>query len=191
MNKVLKSILVIYIVQIIFSCGYDVTKIKIIHKSLYLNVTKDNKYTYAKSKCSFAINYFYLNIEVISEHETLSYINFNDLSFQSSMAMLNGGPPPEYIVENPIMSIEIIVAGTRTDEQADVTDLFKLTHLDKEIFVSEIQLIDKEFRDYLFVYPIKDSEFPKYSKFIVKVHLKSGTVFTQETSEIEFYDGVE
>lgn len=198
--KPFKALALLYVASLLLAtdctcdCG-EFRKYEVTYTEAKLSVWDTSKFQSKEVKGKVSKNSFGIGVNI--NHNEKGIAMFSSVkdnayaSFGIGMAWACDCVPPEYIINDPIASIQIRVTNTENQEEQDITANFATEsyggnglsikevleqHSNKEYFYGfnhRLDLID--------ALPI-----PTKAVFTLVVTLKSGKTFTQKTAEILF-----
>lgn len=199
MNKNLFCLFAIFFLQFLATscdiCDCNPAKtFEIINKSLDVKVWDTSGFNNEEIG-SQPVNKKSFGISILVEFEekriafSTSKINLSALGFSAAYAC--SCVPDNFIINDPVSSIQILATDTNNKEVIDVTNNFTTYRFDKKVSIKEY-IETRVINDYYFYNDIiqidmtKYDDIPNSSVFTVKIILKSGVELISETQKINF-----
>lgn len=192
-KKVLLILAIIFSLQVTMSCIFcncpDTNTYDVIYNSASVTAINTSGFNYETVTDSVYKNAFGLEI-LISYDQVLSTTNnssYFTLGFKPLMACSCNSN--EYLFPDPVSDIQIFSINTLTNESVNVTSDFEVpVWHDEGMSIQGYIEQGIEWLTYLQVEMVEHEEIPSSVIFRVEVTLQSGTIFTDETSQVNFYN---
>ncbi len=192
MNKKIISLFFLYLIQfIVTSCDpcHEVRTYERKYNGLEVRTWDTSGFQTSAIDGTVNKNSFGLTLLVQSELNQIAYhqrkTSFSGFGFASAYAW--SCPDDEYIIVDPIDSIEITVVNTENQKEIMVTDNFTTPGYDGEpITITELFEDRAEWHDSFQFDLTEYDKVPNSSIFKIKVFLESGIELTQETEIVAF-----
>ena len=147
---------------------------------------KEGEHIKVENEASF--NDFNLSVflfeDLVQVAHQSSFLNIGSLGFQTVNAC--SCPVPDYIVNDKVKSLTVLVKDTESNSIIDVTEKFK--SIDDSIINTELlnKMFNNEPEKTLEIKLIDTNDVPKKSVFLIEITLESGQKLTKETQKITF-----
>ena len=196
MKKNLLALLGLYTFQFLFSaCDCNCPPVKTFNSvytsfdlqswdtSGFNNMETENK----AYKNAFGLS-IYLNYSDEEATSTTMNTNLSGFGFSSAYAWSCDCPFDNYIIQDPIVDIDIFVTNAITNERINITQNFESSNYydDTKITVKELfQDLDRRNDNFRFDL-VEFDNVPDSAVFTISILLDSGKELTQNTGKIEF-----
>ena len=189
-NKIITSLVVLFTLQLLsISCCPDPRT----YKTIYTGVTVEAWDTagFQSSVIEEVANKkaFGLTVSINSEYKPVALNRTSSSSFGFGLAYAFQCEDDEFIVDDTVRSLDIVVVNPKTNEKTKVNENFISTGNDNErLTVTEFFQQENEWGTY-FQFELENTDaIPDTAVFMIDVSMESGTVFTEQTHRIAFVE---
>ena len=196
-KKAVLILTVIFITQILFSCIMtcdcpDIIEYNVSYESVKIKALNTSGFQYTEVADSVYKNAFGLEIIVLSDLTELRKIESSSYNLGFNSAQACSCLDNTYNIPDPILAIEIFVVDTEINHRINVTNKFEMPSYDNETIpinqMIQTQMnLDNYWINDFHCQLINSEGIPNSVIFVMEIHLESGIILSDETSQVNFY----